>query len=296
MEECDTIILKDLDSVYPALYDLFNQNFTTMCKKNFTRISVGTRLNAFTYVHENFKCIVFVDEDKIDKQEPPFLNRFEKHISRYENLLNDNLISTSKKIQDKIDELISFGKNNKRINYDLKKILINCELEEIQGIIYNSQKKGIKDFQGLLNQVLLKISPILPQDIIIPLKFNNVFDSDDKDFIFKNYTSYEHRNFSNFLKSIDNKKNVVYTFSKILETIKNIDNIKNDKLNFKIDNKNNIKFIKIGGIKSEDEFENYLDDYFNNNECKICIIQFLPEECIFINYVNTISIFHIYFR
>ena len=35
MEEGGTIILKGLESVYPALYDLFNQNFTKMFNKNF---------------------------------------------------------------------------------------------------------------------------------------------------------------------------------------------------------------------------------------------------------------------
>ena len=98
MEQGGTIILKDLDTVYPALYDLFNQNFTIMCNKNFTRISVGSRLNAYPYVHENFKIIVFVNEENIDNQEPPFLNRFEKHIANYENLLSENQILMSYKI------------------------------------------------------------------------------------------------------------------------------------------------------------------------------------------------------
>ena len=109
MEEGGTIILKGLESVYPALYELFNQNFTVMCNKSFTRISIGSTLNIFTYVNENFKCIVNVDINKIDNQEAPFLNRFEKHIVTYENLLNDELIYNSKEIEKIIDDLISFS-------------------------------------------------------------------------------------------------------------------------------------------------------------------------------------------
>ena len=161
MEEGGTIILKDLESVYPALYELFNQNFTVMCHKNFTRISIGSTLNIFTYVNENFKCIVNVDIDKIDIQEAPFLNRFEKHIITYENLLNEELIYKSKEIEQTINNIISFAENNKIINYNYKKLLINCELEEIQGIIYNSQIKR-KDSNDLLEEIFKKISPIFP--------------------------------------------------------------------------------------------------------------------------------------
>ncbi len=29
-------------------------------------------------VHKEFRCIILVDPDEIEKEDPPFLNRFEK--------------------------------------------------------------------------------------------------------------------------------------------------------------------------------------------------------------------------
>ena len=101
----------------------------------------------------------------------------------------------------------------------------------------------------------------------------------------KVYNCGKHNNLNEFLKAMYNPKNVIYTFSGNLDIIKNIDNIKNDKFGFKINN-NNIFEIKISSIKSEDEFEKKLDDFFNDEEKKICLIRFNPNEGPFINYIK----------
>ena len=67
MEKGKTIILKDIESIYPALYDLFNQNFISMSGKNYARISIGSTFTTYSNVHKNFKCIVDVNIDKINK-------------------------------------------------------------------------------------------------------------------------------------------------------------------------------------------------------------------------------------
>jgi len=282
MEKECTIILKGLESIYPALYDLFNQNFTVMSNRNFARISIGSKLNIYSYVNDNFKCIVNIDVDAIDNQEAPFLNRFEKHLVSYENLLNEDLINESHNIEKILYNLISFSKGNKFFNYNITKLLINCNLEEIQGIIYNADKKGIKK-ENMKDIVISKIAPILPQDIIIPLFFNDDFEY--KDLLIKSYAKYEHSNFSNFLETIHNNKNIIYTFSKIFDTININNNIKNAKVKFEI-NKENIKIIQISGIKSEIELEKNLDEFFSDENLEVCLIQFKTEECKMINYIK----------
>ena len=84
MEEGKVLLLKDLESIYPSLYDLFNQNFTVVSDKNFARIALGSSNNSLSFVHNDFKCIILVDENEIEKEEAPFLNRFEKHILSFE--------------------------------------------------------------------------------------------------------------------------------------------------------------------------------------------------------------------
>ena len=76
MERGNILILKNLESVYPAMYDLFNQNFTVLSNRNYARLAVGSNTNSFAYVNNDFRCIVTVDIDQINNEEAPFLNIF----------------------------------------------------------------------------------------------------------------------------------------------------------------------------------------------------------------------------
>ena len=78
MEKDTILILKDFESIYPSLYDLFNQNFVKVKGKKYARIALGNRTNSFSEVNKKFRCIIIVDQDNIPEQEIPFLNRFEK--------------------------------------------------------------------------------------------------------------------------------------------------------------------------------------------------------------------------
>ena len=280
MEKGETIILKDLESVYPALYDVFNQNFTVSSKRSYARISIGTTSNNYSFVHDNFKCIVVVDLDKIDTQEPPFLNRFEKHIVTFEYLLGKpELINESRRIYDILNNnIISICKNYKIIDYDIKKLLINCELEEIQGLVYKSFKEGVST-EKIINDVLSEISLTLPQDIIIPLKYNTSNNiAEIKNLIFKYYNKGEHRNLMRFLEKMEQRKNLIYTFSLDFETFHNNEEIENKKLNITIKINENIKKIKIKLIKTEEELERKIDNFLEDEKYKICLIQFTPIE------------------
>ena len=285
MEQGKVLILKNLESVYPALYDLFNQNFTEVSNKNYARIAIGSTTNAFSLVDDNFRCIVNVSEDQIDEEEPPFLNRFEKHIFSFEYLLKKDFVDESYRIHKVLNELTIFDKNiYKAINYDLKSILINLDLEEIQGIIYNFSKtnNNINDFMG---EVIKKISLILPQDIILFQKFIGFKSNypDISEMIIKEYSKGEHNNLGKFLEKMNNLKNVVYTFSNVLDSIDKIE-VKNNILG-DITNQN-IKEIKISSFNSENEFEKEFDDFLESDNFKICIIKFNSYERNFLNYIK----------
>ena len=316
MEQGNVLILKNLESVYPALYDLFNQNFTEVSKKNYARIAIGSSTNAFSFVDNNFRCIVNVDYDQIQQEEAPFLNRFEKHIVSFEYLLDKKLIEQSNDIYKILNELIKYDKKKfKGINYNLKNIFINLDLEEIQGIIYELDKiykseieevmneevnEGLIETEGiteeignnrknndyLLSKVISKVSLVLPQDILICLKLNS-FKSKYEEIsnqIIENYDRGEHSNMRKFLEKMTNNKNIVYTFSDILDLIENLDNINNPKFG-EISN-NNIKQIKISSYKSENEFEKGIDDFFEDDKYKLCFIKFNVYEGTFLNYVK----------
>ena len=286
MGEGNLLILKNLESVYPALYDLFNQNFTVVGGKKYARISIGSSNNAYSLVNDNFRCIVNVDENQIDNEEPPFLNRFEKHILSYEFLLKVEYRVESNRILEVLNEMIEYDKQKfKGINYDLKTIFISLDKEEIQEIAYISFKRGVKH-QNIIYEVINKISLILPQDILLCQRINGFQTKyqEYSDLIIKKYNEGEHSNLRKFLEKMENIKNVVYTFSNILDYIENLDKFKNPLLG-EI-SKENLMLLIISEYKSENEFEKNIDIFLKDKSKKICLIKFKANEGNFMNYIK----------
>lgn len=81
------LILDDLDLVYGALYDLFNQRFAENTENRYCNV-VYEDFKETLFVDPNFKCIVFksqqdLEDEKRHKEDilpSPLMNRFEKHL------------------------------------------------------------------------------------------------------------------------------------------------------------------------------------------------------------------------
>ena len=289
MEQDKVLILNNLGTVYPGLYDLFNQNFTKVGEKNFARIALGYTTNAFSFVNQKFRCIVNVDEDKIAKEESPFLNRFEKHILSFENMLNADELKKSNEIYENLLELTQYDSENKSIaafNYDLKDIFINLDKEEINGYIYQLKQNETK-IQDFPKKVLEKLSLLLPQDIILFLKYSG-YESKSPQYsrlLLEGYDQGEHTNLLMFLEKMNNMKNVIYTFSDVYTTIQVDNNIINNKM-LGVIKSENISDIRIGSFTSENKFEDQLDEFLKNKNKKLCFIKFNFDERHFLNYVK----------
>ena len=285
MERGNILILKNLETVYPSMYDLFNQNFAVIGNKNYSRLAVGSSTNTFAYVDKDFRCIVNVDSKKLDQEEAPFLNRFEKHIMSFEYMMDEELIKLAEKIKNTVDGFFKCDvKAFKAINYDLKKLMINCDKEEIQALVYNANKNGIQK-EDINDYVLEKIAMTLPQDILVNLKISGTKQAKNLKKILGYYKNGEHSNFSKFLEKLNCQNSVIYTFTGYLEDVIEDSNTINNSLVGKIE-KDNIKIIQINSVKSEREFETYINDYLSEENYKVCIIKLLPAECSFMNYIK----------
>ena len=75
------LILSNLNQIYAFLYDFFNRNFIIKDDKKYCRICQGNFTEQMTYIHDKFRIIIMIDKNYIDKQESPFLSRFEKSFS-----------------------------------------------------------------------------------------------------------------------------------------------------------------------------------------------------------------------
>ena len=287
MEKEHILILKNLDSIYTSLYDLFNQNPEKIRNKRYARIALGSRTNFKSEVNDKFRCIIIVDENKLEEQEIPFLNRFEKQCLSFQYLMRDEEISKANEIFEKCQNIVNYDENKfKLFNYNIGNLLINCGLEEINGIIYVN-----KDNNDINNEHLLanKISWILPQDIILLLLVNKKNWNNNKKLssfyneILNEYNKNNYNNIKNFLSYYMNKKNktnkiIIYTFTRIIDDIKE---------NY-LENFGGVVNIKISSIKNENNLENEIEEFLSNKNKKMCIIKFLPYEYFIIDYLKTI--------
>ena len=188
METDNILILQNLDMIYPALYDLFNQNYTFMSDKRYARI-VFENAKISSEVNKDFPVVDIVNNDQVQnlKLDPPFLNRFEKHTVNFNMLLEDKDIAIAKNISEYFNLISTFNKNQK-LKVDLEKLLINSKKHNIEGLIFKIKndlldkngreernnngeenwinKEGPYYEENMNKEILKKIVPTFCQDII----------------------------------------------------------------------------------------------------------------------------------
>ena len=306
METDNVLILKDLDNIYPSLYDLFNQNFSISGERKSARI-------AFEYsevssdVNKDFHVIVIVNSEQIKQLllDPPFLNRFEKHIITYKMLLEPKDIKISEKICNYL-ELISSFNHNKDLKIDLEKLLVNCQEHQIESLIFkikndlkndvtNRQKEGKEDLtllegdkyeEIIIKEVFKKIVPTFCQDIIAAMLHSNLPQEYNKynEMVLDIYKNTNYDNFDSYFKELTSKKSVIYTFSKSTESILEDDKIiRNEFGSF---DSQNVLNLMSDSFKSNDSLLQKFLDFIEHEKYKILIMRFTEKDLYIINTIR----------
>ena len=219
MSKDNVLILKNLEVIYPSLYELFNQNYTKMGDKYFSKIAFASSKSS-TEVHRNFRVILLITQEKLDKMkvDPPLLNRFEKQIVSFKDSLNENQIKLAQKISDSLIKIKTFNNKENSLVYNLPELLINCSNDEIEGLIYkvcNNNPDKINDNEFIEDEIIKRIAPTFCQDIIASVKYSGFDKGKNANIakkIIKFYKEREINNFSQFLEKSKKDKNVIYTF------------------------------------------------------------------------------------
>ena len=182
------IIIENLNQIHPFLFDLYNRNFQIVNGKKFARISLDNFDEQLTEVNDGFRIIILVEKRFVKDCNLAFLNRLEKIILSFDELLDAELKAISKQLINDLN-LKNKIKNYDNTNYSLNNLLINCGDEEIQGLIYHYSIDASKDGNESDNEdtqeqkvdekqlreiVINKIYKILPQDIIVILDKKNI--------------------------------------------------------------------------------------------------------------------------
>ena len=279
MEQNKILLLNELNELYPLLEDLFGKKYLKIGGKNFARISYGNNNYTYSFVNEEFKCVILMDEQNLDKMNVNFLNKFEKHIISYDDILSKEFLDEAERINNMLKDLLNMNLLKNNLDYDNNKILININIDEIKGIIYNNlleyqtQGKTLL-IQDILDIVLNKISLKLPKDIILSMK-NSTFEQkypNVANTIMKYYQKDENKKLNKFLEKKNSGQNIIYTYTGIDEALSFNEEINNDFVG-KI-NKNNIKEIKINSLNDEKELELVLESIYSGEENKIKVILF----------------------
>ena len=300
MEAPNILILKDLDVVYPSLYDLFNQNFTNCGDKKFARIAFEYA-KVSSQVNKDFHAVVIVNKRQIEqmKLDPPFLNRFEKHIINFNMLLTEKDLEIGNKIYNFI-KLISSFDNNEELTINLDKLLVNCERHNIEGLIFkikndmlkNKKEGEIQNLQGpeyedfIIKESFKKIAPTFCQDIIASMKYSNLYLKDNNlyQIILNYYQEANKINFEDFFKNVKLKRNIIFTFSKVTENL--IDNNKEIKNEFGVFNSQSTITEMIETIQCENDLIFLLKAFANSQSKNLLSLKFTEKDLNKINSIN----------
>ena len=229
------LILKNLELIYPSLYELFNQNYKKIGDKYFSRIAfANSRLSS--EVNSQFRVVLLITQDQLNKMkvDPPLLNRFEKQIITFKESLTESQLQIAQKILKILNTIKTFNNKENNLVYNLPDLMINCNDDEIEGLIYklSSNKQNLikqdneddlKKYQEHIeNEIFNIIVPIFCQDIILSVKYSGFAEGEYAEIakkILDIYRKKEIHNFQEFLGKIKKDKNIIYTFSSISEII-----------------------------------------------------------------------------
>ena len=267
LEEPIILVLKNLSTTYASLYDLFNQRFNYTLGKKYAEISMRDVTNP-SLINDSLKIIILIEPKALAHQDPPFINRFQKHIISFDNLLSKKEME----IANTFYEIKNVFQKIEGIKCNPLNQLINFDKEEINGLIFysklenNTQAKTYEDYE---NYILSKLTKTFSQDLIMYLNVYRLnYPIVEK--INKYYKKSIHSNLRNYLINVEHSKNIIYTFTSILKS-----NFKFEIINNKFGKLTDKDVINIidKNLKSERTLEKLLDDFYSNNQ-KICLIHF----------------------
>ena len=249
--------------------------------------------NIFNIINEKDNFIIEIEPKIFQK-----INKKKSLNISLDNFLKENIHNKINDIYIIIQDLfkINIQGIEFKITYDINNSFVNLNREDIMQVIYNkyienqnlNKNISIEDLEDI---ILEKISLVLPQELILLMQYNKYkLQHPKQDKIICFYKKGEHINLINFIKKMEYKRNIIYTFTKIDEPLLlDINNNINTKLFGKI-KKNNIKEININSMISENEFKKELDNFYSNTDDLIIILKIDPKFIDLKKYINLINL------
>ena len=280
MEKGEIIILKDMEIVYPKFYDLFNQNLQKFGNSQYARIVLDSTTNERHIVNKNFRCIILLEQNEVDNQDPPFLNRFEKHLMSFKYLLNEKQNRIAKELFDEIKDLTTIPDNKK-----FTPLLVNINLEEIRCLLLDLSYK-FDNIENNISEIYKLLIPTFTQENIL----NSIFSPEKKyikkEDLIKIYEENSHTNIFKFLEKVENNKIIIYTFSPYYEDIFKQNQSEINNKNFGTISKDNTIEITFNQKLSEKMLNYFFQLYYEKINYNLLVIHFRVKDTIFLKYIK----------
>ena len=276
MERDCILILRDLDRIYGSLYDMLNQNYAVVGNRKNCRVALGAYSNPMCQVNDGFRCIVLIDQHKVDFSDPPFLNRFEKQLLRFSDVVNEDQ-------QHVIDELRRWVEGISTVegleaHFNETDMFIGFHGDTLPSLVLS---------HGSDTDVLKKCKDDLmwiasPDGVLRAQKCNLLrYDSHEvKELSDEYFNKPLHQGFAAFMKHVLSNhqrtsffgsdeigsKTIVMTFSNIHTDIRQC-----------LDDSFSCQVERLSAYKSEKQLAERIDEFWNAPKKKLLILQCKPE-------------------
>ncbi len=281
MEKGEIIILKDMEILYPKFYDLFNQNLQKYGNSFYARIVLDSTTNERHIVNDKFRCIILLNKNNVNEQDPPFLNRFEKHLISFQYLLNDEQNRIAVELFEEIKELTTIPETK-----GIKPLLVNINIEEIRSLILEISLKE-ENIEKNINLVYKLLIPTFSQENILSSIFSQEKKYLKKEDLIQIYEENNHTNVYKYLEKVDKNKLVIYTFSPYFK------DLFKENYNVKIENKifgnickDNTLEIIFNEKLSESMLNYFFEIYYEKNNCNLFVIHFKDKHSKYLKYIK----------
>ena len=169
MERPCVLILKDLDEIYGSLYDMLNKSYVQIGKKKNCRVALGPFSNPMCQVHDDFRCVVIVEEGEVPHSDPPFLNRFEKQMLRYSDVLNSDQKRAISKLRSWV-ESVSYLQDDTTV-FNERSLFVGYHEETLPSLVlWHAKAYPSIDEEVLIERCKCNLLQIATTDGIMRLK------------------------------------------------------------------------------------------------------------------------------
>ncbi|RIA83496.1 hypothetical protein C1645_880465, partial [Glomus cerebriforme] len=266
------LILTDLEIIYGSLYDLWNQNYIVVGSEDnpkfYARVALGAYSNPLLYVAPTFRCILVMDENKLEKADPPLLNRFEKQKMTMNDALTPQENVLVELLEEWTAELISivnlkgFKQKDLFIGFD--------ENETLQSLVIDVKKSFPEaDDDEVLFKCKEKLINIASSDGMIRAE-KLMLDSREVR-IWKNiYFNKQHHN--NLIDHIQHRLNNIQEESGIKIIIFTFSNTNTNVKSF-LQNYISCQVEKLTTFKTESQFQNRIKYFWLESQDEMLILQ-----------------------